>query len=159
MGMVGEACLPSNAYYPRTNDYTLYSGVHVFWFEHSLTDLLVLIMACVPWSQLLPSICPDPLVIPCLARTCKRKQCPIWSLKVYLKLTCSYRQNRTRVFFPNKGNQDFSKAFVSRWVSYTFKLAYKKLIRRNVSFLKIIAHEVRALSSAWALFDIVPLNE
>ena len=29
MGMVGEACLPSNAYYPRPPDYTLYSGVHV----------------------------------------------------------------------------------------------------------------------------------
>ena len=28
MGMVGEACLPSNAYYPRTPDYSLYSGVH-----------------------------------------------------------------------------------------------------------------------------------
>ena len=35
MGMVGEACLPSNAYYPRTPDYTLCSGVHVCWFEHS----------------------------------------------------------------------------------------------------------------------------
>ena len=35
MGMVGEACLSSNAYYPRTPDYTLYSGVHVCWFEHS----------------------------------------------------------------------------------------------------------------------------
>ena len=35
MGMVGEACLPSNAYYPRTPDYTLYSGVHVCWSEHS----------------------------------------------------------------------------------------------------------------------------
>ena len=35
MGMVGEACLPSNAYYPRTLDYTLYSGVHVCWSEHS----------------------------------------------------------------------------------------------------------------------------
>ena len=33
--MVGEACLPSNAYYPRTPDYTLYSGVHVRWSEHS----------------------------------------------------------------------------------------------------------------------------
>ena len=29
MGMVGEACLPSNVYYPWTPDYTLYSGVHV----------------------------------------------------------------------------------------------------------------------------------
>ena len=33
--MEGEACLPSNAYYPRTPDYTLYSGVHVCWSEHS----------------------------------------------------------------------------------------------------------------------------
>ena len=33
--MVGEACLPSNAYHPRTPDYTLYSGVHVCWSEHS----------------------------------------------------------------------------------------------------------------------------
>ena len=35
MGMVGEACLPSNAYYLRTPDYPLYSGVHVCWSEHS----------------------------------------------------------------------------------------------------------------------------
>ena len=35
MGMVGEACLPSNACYPRTPDYTLYAGVHVCWYEHS----------------------------------------------------------------------------------------------------------------------------
>ena len=33
--MVGEACLPNNAYYPRTPDYTLCSGVHVCWSEHS----------------------------------------------------------------------------------------------------------------------------
>ena len=33
--MVGKACLPSNAYYPRTPDYTLYFGVHVCWSEHS----------------------------------------------------------------------------------------------------------------------------
>ena len=34
MGMVGEACLPSNAYYPRTPDYILYSEVLVCWSEH-----------------------------------------------------------------------------------------------------------------------------
>ena len=33
--MVGEACLPSNAYYPQTPDCTLYSGIHVCWSEHS----------------------------------------------------------------------------------------------------------------------------
>ena len=31
MGMVDEACLSSNAYYPRTPDCTLYSGIHVCW--------------------------------------------------------------------------------------------------------------------------------
>ena len=35
MGMVGEACLPNNAYYPRMSDYTLYSGVHVCLSKHS----------------------------------------------------------------------------------------------------------------------------
>ena len=35
MYLVGEACLPSNAYYPMTPDYTLSSGVHVCWSEHS----------------------------------------------------------------------------------------------------------------------------
>ena len=33
--MVGEACLPSNAYYSRTPDYTLHSEAHVCWSEHS----------------------------------------------------------------------------------------------------------------------------
>ena len=33
--MVGEACLPSNAYYSRTPDYTFYSGVHICWSEQS----------------------------------------------------------------------------------------------------------------------------
>ena len=33
--MVGEASFPSNAYYPRTPDYTLYFWVHVCWSEHS----------------------------------------------------------------------------------------------------------------------------
>ena len=33
--MVGEVCLPNNAFYPRTPNCTLYSGVHVCWSEHS----------------------------------------------------------------------------------------------------------------------------
>ena len=35
MGMVGKTCLPNNAYYPQAPDYTLYSGVHIYWSEHS----------------------------------------------------------------------------------------------------------------------------
>ena len=57
MGMVGEACLPSNAYYPRTPDYTRCSGVHVCWSEHSdssfVYGFMSWITALVPWPQLL----------------------------------------------------------------------------------------------------------
>ena len=35
LSLLGKACLPNNAYHPRTPDYTLYSGVHVCWSEHS----------------------------------------------------------------------------------------------------------------------------
>ena len=47
---------------------------------------------------------------------------------------------------------------VSRWISYTIKLAYRKLTSKDFPFLKIKAYEVRALSS-WAFFDKIPLNE
>ena len=33
--MVGEACLPSNAYYPRRLITPFILGVHVCWSEHS----------------------------------------------------------------------------------------------------------------------------
>ena len=74
-------------------------------------------------------------------------------------MTSPYRQNRTILFLPIKGNQYISKASVSRWISYTLKLAYRKLTRRDISFLKIKTHEVRTLSSSWAFFDKFPLDE
>ena len=65
-----------------------------------------------------PSVKPDPIVIPNLARTCKRENadrllCSIRSLKFYLEMTSPYRRNRTRLFLPIKGNQDISKDSVS----------------------------------------------
>ena len=61
----------------------------------------------------LPSICPDPIVIPDLARTCKREHFdrllfPIRALKFYLKMISSYLQTRTRLFLPTKGNHNIS---------------------------------------------------
>ena len=46
-------------------------------------------------------------------------------------MTISYCLIRTGLFVPVKGNQDISKASVSRWVSYTIELAYRKLTRRT----------------------------
>ena len=62
----------------------------------------------------LPSICPDPIGIPSLARTCKREHldkflCLIRALKFYIKMTSSYLQNRTSLFLPIKGNHDISR--------------------------------------------------
>ena len=62
----------------------------------------------------LPSVIPDPIIVPSLARICKREHldrllCPVRSLKFYLKMTSSHRQNRTRLFLPIKGNQEFLK--------------------------------------------------
>ena len=74
-------------------------------------------------------------------------------------MTRPYHQNRTRLFLPIKGKQDISKSSVSRGISYTIKLAYRKHTSKDIPFLKIKAHEVRALSSSWAFFDKVPLNE
>ena len=88
-----------------------------------------------------------------------RLLCQIRALKFYLKMTSSYCQNRTRLFLPIKGNQDVSKASVSRWISYTIKLTYRKLTRRDISFLKIKAHEVWVLSSSWVFFVKVLLIE
>ena len=40
VGMVGETCLPSNAYYPLTPANTLYSGAHICWSDHSDSSFL-----------------------------------------------------------------------------------------------------------------------
>ena len=111
-------------------------------------------------NQLL-SICPDPIVIPYLARKCKREHlarllCPIRALKFYLRMTISYCRNRTRFFLPIKGNHGISKTSFSRWVANTIKLACRNLTQRNICFLKIKAHKVRALSSSWAFVDKIP---
>ena len=74
-------------------------------------------------------------------------------------MTEPFRQYRTRLFLPIKGKQDISKSSVSRWISDTVKLAYRKLTNKDFPFLKIKAHEVRALSSSWAFFSKVLLNE
>ena len=74
-------------------------------------------------------------------------------------MTRPYHQNRTKLLLPIKCKQDISKSSVSRWLSYTIKLAYRKLTGKDFPFFKIKAHEVRALSSSWAFFDKVPLNE
>ena len=149
-----ELSLVSSAILEHTNNNTLHSNdrrseIHALAmdanhlrFNQSDCSVSMIIQTGFLAKNQLPSISPDPKVIPSLARTCKREQserllCPIRALKFYLKMTSLYCQNRTRLFLPIKGNQDISKASVSRRVSYTIKLGYRELTNRDISFLKI----------------------
>ena len=123
-------------------------------FNQSDGSVSLIVQAGFLVKNQLPSISPVPIIIPSLARTCKREQldrllCPIRALKFYLKMTSSYYQRQLR----------YLESFGFKMGIYTIKLAYRKLINRDISFLKIKAHEVRALSSSWAFFDKVPLDE
>ena len=66
-------------------------------------------------------------------------------------MTSSYRQNRTRL--------KAIKIFLRLLSRDGYLILLKLPIGNSLSFLKIKAHEVRALSSSWAFFDKVPLNE
>ena len=52
-----------------------------------------------------------------------------------------------------------STASISRWIAYTVKKAYSSLSSRDISYLKIKAHELRALSSSWAYINHAPLED
>ena len=95
------------------------------------------------------SVCPDDILVPNLAKTVKfndfnRLLCPVRALKRYLKVTEPIRKDRKRLFLPLKGNHDITKGSISGWISYTIRLAYKKLSKSKLALLKIQAHELRA---------------
>ena len=76
----------------------------------------------------LPSVCLDDILVQNLARTIKfndfnRLLCPVRALKRYLKVTEPIRKNRKRLFLPLKGDHDITKGSISRWISYTIRLA------------------------------------
>ena len=112
----------------------------------------------------LPSVCPDDILVPNLAKTVKfndfnRLLCPVRALKGYLKVTEPIRKDRKRLFLPLKGNHDITKGSISGWISYTISLAYKKLSKSKLALLKIQAHELRALSASWSYLNKIPVED
>ena len=69
------------------------------------------------------------------------------------------RSGRKRLFLPLKGSKDISPSTISRWICDVIKLAYADLSSSDLSFMKISAHEVRALSSSWAYWNSVALED
>ena len=112
----------------------------------------------------LPSVIPEPITVPSLSASCgpsdtDRSLCPVRALKFYLKRVEGNRGRRKRLFLPLIGRNDISAASISRWISNTIKLAYIGLSSRDLSFLRIRPHEVRALSTSWAFSNNIPLEE
>ena len=112
----------------------------------------------------LPQVLPEPIYVPSLSKSCghddpDRLLCPVRSLKFYLKRVETSRGSRKRLFLPLIGNKDISAATVSRWTSDVIKFAYQGLSDRDLSFLQIRPHEVRALSASWAFLNRSPLED
>ena len=103
--MVGEACLPSNAYYPRMPDYTFYSEVHASWSEHSDSSFVYRFMSL---DYGLGAITTTTLVC-CGAETTLLRPCLL-----------------TGVVFPNHGFHNV------RTTSYQSRCNIRTLIRRYV---------------------------
>ena len=57
-----------------------------------------------------------------------------------------------------KGDHDITKGSISGWISYTIRLAYKKLSKSKIALLKIKAHELRALSASWSYMNKIPIE-
>ncbi|CAG2193457.1 unnamed protein product [Mytilus edulis] len=98
----------------------------------------------------------EPIVIPALPVLC-----PIRVLLLYLQRTRSLRtSSNSRLFIPiNKGKQDLSAKTISTWICKTIQLAYSFSNEELLNSMHVKAHDVRAISSSWALFNNASLEE
>ena len=109
---------------------------------------------------------PEPIVIRRLTDFSDDEQskllCPKRALSIYLTKTKAIRNGRTRLFIPIKQSKtDISKASVARWITQAILLSYQKLSDRHdmQSFMKINAHEVRAVSTSWSFLHNCSLKD
>ncbi|VDI49919.1 Hypothetical predicted protein [Mytilus galloprovincialis] len=104
----------------------------------------------------------EPIVIPALPVDSSSKVlCPIRVLLLYLQRTQSLRtSSNSRLFIPiNKGKQDLSVKTISTWICKTIQLAYSFSNEELLNSMHIKAHDVRAISTSWALFNNASLEE
>ena len=112
----------------------------------------------------LPESLPEPIVIPGLSQFCGsdtdvRLLCPVRAVRAYLSRVKAKRSGRKRLFLHLKGSKDISPSTISRWICEVIKQAYADLSSSDLSFMKISAHKVRALSSSWAYWNSVALED
>lgn len=103
-----------------------------------------------------------PIVIPALpSDSPDLLLCPVRTLKVYLNRTKELRSaSNSRLFLPvKKGVSDLSAKSISRWICNTIFMAYKSSGDETLPRHSVKAHEVRAISSSWALFNSASISE
>lgn len=86
--------------------------------------------------------------------------CPVRILTAYLSRSSTIRSGNTRLFIPIKrGVSDLSVKTISQWICKTISMAYQSSGQTFLDQHSIKAHEVRALSNSWALFNSASLND
>lgn len=102
-----------------------------------------------------------PVIIPALPRDADDLLCPVRILEIYLRKTSSLRSvNNNRLFLPiKKGITDLSVKTISSWIVKTISLCYDSSKEDMRKLYQVKAHDVRAISTSWALFNSASLDE
>ena len=92
--------------------------------------------------------------------------CPVRALKEYWRRTkdVKIRKDRTRLFVPYKqdaSTREISVLSISRWIITAIRSAYETTGQNHqeLKLARVKAHEVRALSTLWAEFNGVSVDE
>ncbi|CAG2218293.1 unnamed protein product [Mytilus edulis] len=104
----------------------------------------------------------EPVVIPALpSDSISVLLCPVRILSIYLERTCSLRSvSNSRLFIPiKKGISDLSVKTISTWICKCISLAYGSSKAELLNSFNVKAHEVRGISTSWALFNSASLEE
>jgi hypothetical protein len=104
----------------------------------------------------IPSKSSEPIFIPALpSDSSSDLLCPIRILKIYFDRTRQRRSNsNSRLFLPLKRSiSDLSSKSISRWLCNTIILTYYSSGEQTLARHSVKAHEVRAISSYWALLS------
>jgi hypothetical protein len=103
-----------------------------------------------------------PIVIPALPNSVGNQElCPVRTLLKYISVSSSLRPSGSnRLFIPiKKGLSDISAKTISSWLCQTVKLAYQSASPEILSRVQVHAHEIRALSCSWAIFNSSSMSE
>ncbi|CAG2246502.1 unnamed protein product [Mytilus edulis] len=105
----------------------------------------------------------EPVVIPALpSDSISVLLCPVRILSIYLERTCSLRRSvsNSRLFIPiKKGISDLSVKTISTWICKCISLAYGSSKAELLNSFNVKAHDVRGISTSWALFNSASLEE